>query len=380
MLEAFGTTVSAGLLSAILMSCGGPQPATAPAESAPAKTAGQFDEQEIFRAGDAGYTRYRIPALLVSAKGTILAFSEARKGKGSDSDEIDLALRRSLDHGKTWERMRIIADDGTRTMNQPTPVLDRDTGTIWLPFCKDNRQVFVMKSTDDGVTWSTPVEITRSVKDPSWKYLGSGPGHGIQLKSGRLLIPAWGDTSPGPATWPVANWGKVQFSYTFYSDDHGATWKRSQPLDNDLSDECEVVETTDGKVYMNARSRQDKKARMFARSEDGGISWSKLEVDPNLPEPSCQAGLARYSTGKDRILLTHPSSTTSRTRLTARLSYDAGRTWPISKVIQEGPAGYSDLAVAHDKTILSLYESGKSSTLTLARFNLEWLTGGADRP
>ena len=380
MLEAFGTTVSAGLLSAILMSCGGPQPATAPAESAPAKTAGQFDEQEIFRAGDAGYTRYRIPALLVSAKGTILAFSEARKGKGSDSDEIDLALRRSLDHGKTWERMRIIADDGTRTMNQPTPVLDRDTGTIWLPFCKDNRQVFVMKSTDDGVTWSTPVEITRSVKDPSWKYLGSGPGHGIQLKSGRLLIPAWGDTSPGPATWPVANWGKVQFSYTFYSDDHGATWKRGQPLDNDLSDECEVVETTDGKVYMNARSRQDKKARMFARSEDGGISWSKLEVDPNLPEPSCQAGLARYSTGKDRILLTHPSSTTSRTRLTARLSYDAGRTWPISKVIQEGPAGYSDLAVAHDKTILSLYESGKSSTLTLARFNLEWLTGGADRP
>ena len=378
--EAFGTTVSAGLLCVILMSCGGPQPPTAPAESAPAKTAGQFDEQEIFRAGDAGYTRYRIPALLVSAKGTILAFSEARKGKGSDSDEIDLALRRSLDHGKTWEPMRIIADDGTRTMNQPTPVLDRDTGTIWLPFCKDNRQVFVMKSTDDGVTWSTPVEITRSVKDPSWKYLGSGPGHGIQLKSGRLLIPAWGDTSPGPATWPVANWGKVQFSYTFYSDDHGATWKRGQPLDNDLSDECEVVETTDGKVYMNARSRQDKKARMFARSEDGGITWSKLEVDPNLPEPSCQAGLARYSTGKDRILLTHPSSTTSRTRLTARLSYDEGRTWPISKVIQEGPAGYSDLAVAHDKTILSLYESGKSSTLTLARFNLEWLTGGADRP
>jgi len=194
------------------------------------------------------------------------------------------------------------------------------------------------------------------------------------------LIPAWGDTSPGPATWPQANWGKVQFSYAFYSDDHGKTWKRGKPLDNDMSDECEVVETTDGKVYMNARSRQNKKARMFARSEDGGVTWSKLEVDPTLPEPSCQAGLARYSTGKDRILLTHPSSTESRTRLTARLSYDEGRTWPVSKPIQEGKAAYSDLAVANDKTILTLYESGGSTSLTLARFDLAWLTDGADRP
>ncbi|MFN0169493.1 MAG: exo-alpha-sialidase [Bryobacteraceae bacterium] len=373
------TILLLGAAYASLTGCGGSAPVTSK-ETPAAKPAGRFDEQDLFKAGEAGYTRYRIPALVVSAKGTILAFTEARKGKGHDTDEIDIALRRSFDHGKTWDPMRVILDDGTRTMNQPTPVLDRDTGTIWLPFCKDNRQVFVTKSTDDGETWSTPVEITKDVKDPSWKYLGAGPGHGIQLKSGRLLIPAWGDTSPGPATWPQANWGKVQFSYAFYSDDHGKTWKRGKSLDNDLSDECEVVETTDGKVYMNARSRQDKKARMFARSDDGGVTWSKLEVDPNLPEPSCQAGLARYSTGKDRILLTHPSNTTSRTHLTARLSYDEGRTWPVAKVIQEGKAAYSDLAVAHDKTILSLYESGGSASLRLARFDLEWLTDGADRP
>ena len=163
-------------------------------------------------------------------------------------------------------------------------------------------------------------------------------------------------------------------------DDHGATWKRGKPLDSDLSDECEVVETSDGKVYLNARSRQDRKARMFARSEDGGVTWSKLEADPSLPEPSCQAGLARYSTGRDRILLTHPASTASRTKLTARLSYDEGRSWAVSKVIRQGMAAYSDLAVAHDKTILCLYETGNSATLTLARFNLEWLTNGADRP
>lgn len=342
--------------------------------------AGRFEERVLFAAGEAGYSRFRIPALVVSTKGTVLAFSEARKGTGRDTDEIDLVLRRSLDHGKSWDSWRIIADDGTRTMNQPTPVVDRDTGLIWLPFCKDNRQVFVMKSADDGITWSTPVEITKDVMDPAWKYVGTGPGHGIQLKSGRLLIPAWGDTSPGPATWPQANWGKVQFSYAFYSDDHGATWKRGAALDNDVSDECEVVETSDGQVYMNARSRQNRKMRMAARSSDGGETWSKLEADASLPEPSCQAGLTRYSLNKSRILLTHPSSTTSRTQLTARLSYDEGRTWPVAKVIQPASAAYSDLAVATDQTILCLYESDGTTSLTLARFDLRWLTNGADRP
>ena len=258
--------------------------------------------------------------------------------------------------------------------------MDRDTGIIWLPFCKDNLQVFVTKSGDDGATWSTPIEITRDVKDPAWKYIGAGPGHGIQLRSGRLLIPAWGDTSPGPATWPQANWGKVQFSYAFYSDDHGATWKRGAALESDASDECEVVETADGQVYMNARSRHNRKLRMVARSNDGGETWSKLEADPNLPEPSCQAGLARYSLDKSRILLTHPSNTTSRTQLIARLSYDEGRTWPVAKVIQPGSAAYSDLAIAHDHTILSLYESAGSTGLTLARLDLQWLTDGADHP
>lgn len=340
----------------------------------------QFEEQKIFQAGERGYTTFRIPALVVSPKGTILAFAEARKGTGKDTDEIDLVMRRSFDHGRTWDPLRIVADDGARTMNQPTPVVDRNTGTIWLPFCRDNREAFVMKSNDDGVTWSAPVDITKDVKDPLWKYIGAGPGHGIQLRNGRLLIPAWGDTSPGPATWPQANWGKVQFSYAFYSDDGGATWKRGSALESDLSDECAVVETSGGKVYMNARSRQNRKLRMIARSDDGGETWSKLKADPNLPEPSCQAGLARYSTAKNRLLLVHPSNPTSRTQLTARLSYDEGHTWPVAKVIQEGDAAYSDLAVARDRTILSLYESGNYTGLTLARFNLQWLTNGADRP
>ncbi|MBM3802604.1 MAG: exo-alpha-sialidase [Acidimicrobiia bacterium] len=358
---------------------------------AQSRTAPLFEQQNLFSAGEHGYTRFRIPALVVSSKGTILAFAEARKGGGHDWDEIDLVLRRSFDHGRTWEAMQVIADEGTQTMNQPCPVLDRETGTLWLPFCKNNQQVYVTKSTDDGASWSAPVEITSSVKDPSWKYLGAGPGHGIQLKSGRLLIPSWGDTSPGPVTWGAsANWGKVQFSYAFYSDDHGATWKRGNPLDSDLSDECEVVETSDGKVYMNMRSRQDKSYRAYAWSEDGGITWSKVQFDESLPEPSCQAGMVRFSSKpesqKDRVLLSHPASRIDRSRLTLRLSYDECHTWPVSKLVDEGRSAYSDLAVAADQTILCLYESDRAASptarraLTLARLNLAWLTDGADSP
>src|SRR5439155_17769464 len=105
-------------------------------------------------------------------------------------------------------------------------------------------------------SWSSPVDISRSVKDPTWSAVGSGPGHGIQLlRNGRLLIPAWGDLSPRPITLAPANWGKIQFSYVFYSDDHGATWEKTQPLDMDTSDECEMVETADGRVYMIMRIR-----------------------------------------------------------------------------------------------------------------------------
>ena len=96
--------------------------------------------------------------------------------------------------------------------------MDYDTGTIWLLFCKNNQRAFAIHSQDEGATWSKPLEITQQAKDPSWHYLGTGPGHGIQLKNGRLLIPSWADTSPGPATWHTEpNWGKVQFSYVICS-------------------------------------------------------------------------------------------------------------------------------------------------------------------
>ena len=110
-------------------------------------------------------------------------------------------LRRSFDNGKTWTDMEIIATEGLESVNQPCPVVDHTTGTIWMPFCKNNRRVFMMKSTDDGASWSTPVDITDDVVDPGWSYVGTGPGHGIQLKSGRLVVPSWNDVTPAPLPW-----------------------------------------------------------------------------------------------------------------------------------------------------------------------------------
>ena len=370
------------LCLSLAASCSAPQPEPSAEQQKGAEPL--FEEITLFQKGEKDYFCYRIPALVTSTKGTLLAFAEARNTICRDDAEIELVMKRSLDNGKTWGELQIVVDDGIHTVGNPCPVVDQTTGTIWLPFARNNQRILVTKSTDDGVSWSEPVDISESVKDPAWKYLGTGPGHGIQLTSGRLLIPSWGDTSPGPATWKPdkPNWGKVQFSYTLFSDDHGATWQRGETLTNDMSDECEAIETVDGSIYMNMRSRQKKHRRAYAWSQDGGNTWSDVEFDETLPEPSCQAGLVRFTHQdqyqKNRVLLTHPSNTEERTHMMARVSYDEGKTWPVSKLLYDGSAAYSDLAIAPDMTIVCLYEVDRYAKIVLARFNIEWLTEGSD--
>ena len=336
----------------------------------------------VFSKGEAGYHCFRIPALVMTPGGTTLAFAEGRRDSCRDDADIDLVLKRSTDQGLTWGPLQVLFDDGDLSVNQPVPVVNRDTGEVVFVFCKNNQRVFVSKSGDEGVTWSQPREISEQVVDPSWSYLGVGPGHGIQLSSGRLLVSSWGDLSPGPRTWRPAGWGKVQFSVAMYSDDQGETWRRSQPLDIDLSDESMSVETVDGRIYMNMRSRQDKLLRAYAWSDDGGETWSEVNFDPGMPEPSVHGSLVRFTTadehGRNRVLLVHPSSQTERALLTVRMSYDECRTWPVAKLLHQEYSGYSDLAIAPDMTVLCLYESEWHARMILARFTLGWLTDGAD--
>jgi sialidase-1 len=335
-----------------------------------------FEEAPIFVSGEGGYHTYRIPALVVTRRGTVLAFCEARKSSRADHGDVDLALRRSIDGGRTWDAMRIVADDGNRTIGNPCPVVDRRTGAIWLPYCRDNRLVLISKSIDDGATWSDPVEIPREIVSPAGHWVGTGPGHGIQVASGRLIIPCWADAT--------ANLGEVQTSFVIHSDDGGTSWRRGGALERDASDEAALIERADGSLYLNARSRRDKRLRAVAISRDGGENWSPVRYDPNLPEPSCQGSLVRYSAAgshdRNRILFAGPASPSDRTRMTVRLSYDDGETWPVSRVIEAGAAAYSDLAVTLERFVLLAYEADEYRQIQLARFDIPWLSQGLDIP
>jgi sialidase-1 len=352
---------------------------------APAAQDKEAPEQvDVFVAGTEGYHTFRIPALIVSKKGTVLAFCEGRKKSASDTGDIDVVLRRSFDGGKTWQPLQVVADFGPDTVGNPCPVVDRTTGTIWLPLTKNlgneneklirdgkskgGRTVWVTKSDDDGATWAAPVEITKDVSDPQWTWFATGPGCGIQLKSGRLLIPC-DHTVLGT---------RAMRSHVIYSDDHGKTWKKGGVAGDDTN-ECQVVEREDGSLLLNMRSYHKKNRRAVATSKDGGLTWSPVTLDDALIEPTCQASFLRYSDrqtgGKSRLLFANPAST-KREKLMVRLSYDEGATWPVAKVLHAGPAAYSALAVLPGGRIGCLYERGAKSAyerVTFARFGLDWL-------
>ncbi|HOB73548.1 MAG TPA: sialidase family protein [Phycisphaerae bacterium] len=351
-----------------------------------------FEQQELFVSGTDGYHTYRIPALIVTARGTLLAFCEGRKNSGADSGDIDILFKRSTDAGRTWEETRLIADHGPHTIGNPCPVVDRKTGTIWLLLTGNlaqdvegkilsgasigTRTVWVCRSDDDGITWTTPVEITSSVKDPAWTWYATGPGCGIQLRSGRMVI---------PCDHNLADQARTRRSHVIYSDDHGQTWKLGGVAGPDTN-ECQVVELADGTLMLNMRNYAKGTGRQSLRaistSTDAGQTWTPPTYSAELVEPVCQAAFVRFAdplsppAGPAPLLFSNPAST-KRANMTVRVSYDEGRTWPIARQINPGPSAYSALAVLPDRTIALFYERGEKNPyekITLARFSFEWLT------
>jgi sialidase-1 len=351
---------------------------------------------KVFVSGGDGYHTYRIPSLIVTKKGTLLAFCEGRKGGRSDSGNIDMILKRSEDGGATWSDQQIVWDDGANTCGNPCPVVDRATGAIWLLMTrnlgtdreraiidlksKDTRRVFVTSSTDDGKSWTKPEDITADIKKPDWTWYATGPCTGIQLDKdpyrGRLMIPCD----------HIEAGTKKYYSHVIYSDDHGKTWKLGGATPTDQVNECQVVELADGKLMLNMRNYyRAKKNRAVSTSSDGGMTWSDIYRDNALPEPRCQASFIRYSLAadgsKNRLLFSNPAHADSRVNMTVKLSYDEGGTWPVAKTLHAGPAAYSCLAVLGDGRIACLYEAGRDGpyeTITFERFSLRWLTDGKD--
>jgi sialidase-1 len=346
------------------------------------------EQTDLFVGGQSGYHTIRIPALVTTMKGTVLAFAEGRKDVGSDQGPHDIVLRRSFDGGKTWTPLQVIANDGTNALNNPTTVVDRDTGTTWLLIIrtstkryKDDGEVekatgrvsdmWVMHSDDEGATWVGPTDITKSVNRPDWKRIVPGPGVGIQMQSGRLVISCNHEIGSEPV------------NHVIYSDDHGNTWRLGGSTDA-KTDENQVVELADGSLMLNIRNYREKGHRGISISKDGGLTWSNVVNDPTLIEPVCMASLIRYTQSppfmKNRLLFSNPATQTERIKMTVRVSYDEGNTWPVAKLLNVGPSGYSCLTVLPDMKIGCLYERGEHSTvekLTFARFSLEWLTDGA---
>jgi sialidase-1 len=350
------------------------------ATSGTAAVAEKIARVSVFAAGEGGYNTYRIPSLIVTAKGTLLAFCEGRKTGRGDAGDIDLVLRRSFDGGKTWQPTQVVWDDAANTCGNPCPVVDASTGTVWLLLTHNlgtdteakivggtgqgSRTVWVSKSTDDGATWAKPVEITKDVKKPDWTWYATGPGVGIQLKTGRLVIPC--DNK--------ADKGKVRQSHVIYSDDHGATWKLGG-VAGPQCNESQVAELDDGTLVLNMRTYMANNRRLVSRSTDGGLTWSKPAEDAALIEPVCQASLVRAPGVKNGLLFSNPAST-KRENLTVKLSRDGGQTWPAAAVLHPGPAAYSCLAVLPGGAVGCLYECGDKSayeTITFARFALDTL-------
>ena len=348
--------------------------------------AAEPEQIDVFVSGQDGYRTYRIPSVIVTTKGTVLAFCEGRKGGLGDSGDIDLMLRRSTDGGKTFAPQQVVWDDRENTCGNPCPVIDRQTGTIFLLMTqnlgtdhesqiiaqtsKGTRTVWVSASSNDGLTWSAPREITAEAKKPDWTWYATGPGAGIQLRSGRLVVPC--DHIEAKT--------KRFFSHVIYSDDQGRTWKLGGSA-GPACNECEVIERADGSLLLNMRNYDRRQpARAVATSTDGGLSWSAVSHDAALLAPVCQASIRRYDLpqdgGRRSVLFSNPADVKKRQALTLRLSDDDGRTWPVAKVLWPGPAAYSCLATLPDGTILCLYERGNrhpNERITLARCGLAWL-------
>ena len=367
---------------------------------------------DLFTAGTAGYATYRIPGMVVTNKGTLLAYCEARKGLQGDWGTIDIMMRRSTDAGTTWETQRKIvnikgkvtqnavalkqnlAKEGEITINNPVAITDRQANAVHFLYCVEYARCYYMRSDDDGGTFTEPVDITPTFdefrSEYDWKVLATGPGHGIRLKNGRLLVPVWLSTGTG------GHAHRPSCVSVVYSDDHGETWQRGQIVvahPNPVNpSETVPVQLSDGRVMFNIRHESKPRWRGVSISPDGATGWSKMIYHEQLPEPVCMGSIIRLTEKPDqkrnRILFANPHNPDDRQRknATVKLSYDEGETWPVARSVESGISGYSDLAAGPDGSVYCFYERGSVDTshyrpahLTVARFNLEWLTNGADK-
>lgn len=358
-----------------------------------------------------GVHTYRIPGLATAKNGALLAIYDVRRSSGRDlQGHMDIGLSRSLDKGKTWQPMQIVIDMGAwgnlpekfNGVSDANILVDKNTGNIYIAGLwmygvineqgkwveglteeskdwnhqwktkgsqpgfdvKQTAQFLVVKSTDNGATWSEPVNLTKMCKQEDWWLWAPAPGQGITLRDGTIVFPTQGRDGKGKA-----------FSNITYSKDGGHTWQTSNRATTASTTENMAVELSNGTIMLNMRSNANSKdtgstnGRAVAVTGNLGQEWAIHPTSHNaLPEPTCMASIIRHDymeKGKKRsvLLFSNPDSKTARKNMTIKISYDDGKTWPQSKKIlldEEQSRGYSCLTSIDNDTIGILYESSQA--------------------
>jgi sialidase-1 len=355
---------------------------------------------DVFTSGTEGYASIRIPSMVVTQKGSVVAFAEGRK-VASDQAENDIVTKRSTDGGKTWSALKVIHDDGPHSLNNPTAVVLQSSGRILLMYQRipghlkehskntatgyegpDIYRNLLVWSDDDGQSWTAPQDITRSTKRPvRATTICSGPGVAIQLTrgahKGRVIFPF----NEGPF-WQWQN-------FSVYSDDEGKSWQCGEDTPGALIpdakmgtrsqvNEVQMVELSDGSVRLDSRQFAGQKVRKTAVSKDGGHSWSAVSDLADLPDSSCMAGILRYSyddaAGKGRIIHTGPA--VRRERGTVYLSVDDGASFPVKRELHAGGFAYSVPVRLPNDTLGCFFEADGYKRITLARIPMSWVEAG----
>lgn len=296
---------------------------------------------------------YRIPSVIITPNGKLLAFCEGRKNL-MDNGDIDVVMKTSIDSGKTWSALQIVWSDDNNTCGNACPVVDTQTGDILVIATLNNDKVFLLRSTDEGNTWQPPQDITAAIKPPGWKWYATGPVHVIQLTGkqykNRIVV---------PCNHTLNGQGK-HISHTIFSDDSGKTWQLGGSVPNENTDECTVAELSNGNIVLNMRSGDRRMPnRKISISTNGGLTFTAAVYDSVLIEPVCQGALLRYATTPNTLLFSNPAHKKQRKNLTLSISYNDGATWPKQIVIHKGKSAYSDMAVLPTGNVICVYETGK---------------------
>ena len=339
----------------------------------------------IHKQGQFDCHTFRIPAMATTNKGTLLAVYDMRYNSRRDlQGHMDIGLSRSTDEGDTWARPVPIMDmkkfgglpEDQNGCSDPNILIDRETGEIlvsavwthgkpnthqWVGKGSEpghsihkSSQFMMVRSKDDGLTWSEPENWTKRLKDPKWCLFAPAPGNGINLMDGTLVMPTQGRDATG-----------LPFSNFMWSRDHGKSWTLSSPA-RDNTTECSVAELKDGSLMLNIRDNRNRKdksktnGRAVSVTEDMGKTWKVHSSDHGaLPEPVCMASLISHDLkdGRRVLFFSNPNSKYKREKMTVRMSLDQGKTWPKSILLDQKGGAYSSLSMVNDRTLGILYES-----------------------